>query len=111
MRAKRSAAIGLFVLAASAHGATNTIVTLAEDELTNGNCTLREAITAAQSNAAVDLCPAGSAVDPDVVLLLAGPHSWTLGQVFQSGGGPLVLRGPEAAPPTAPRARSASCAS
>ena len=31
MRAKRSAAIGLFVLAASAHGATNTIVTLAED--------------------------------------------------------------------------------
>lgn len=76
--------------------------TPADDNQPNGNCTLREAIIAAQANTAVDLCPAGSDVEPDVVVLLAGPHSWTLGQIFQSAnGGALVLRGPETTPPTA----------
>lgn len=64
----------------------------------NGNCTLREAIAAAESNSAVDDCPAGSAVDPDVVLLLDTSHAWSAGFAFVSGGGPLVLRGPDPAP-------------
>lgn len=92
------------LLAAARLAAVTIAITTPADEspTVNGNCTLREAIAAAQSNAAQDLCPAGSDVEPDVVLLLAGPHSWNNGYVFQSSiGGALVLRGPAETPPTA----------
>lgn len=69
MRARRSAAIGLFVLGTSAHGATNTILTLAEDEVANGNCTLREAILATITEAAVDACEGDPG--PDTIVLAA----------------------------------------
>lgn len=41
--------------------ATITVNTTADDNTVNGNCTLREAIIAANTNAAVDACTAGTA--------------------------------------------------
>jgi CSLREA domain-containing protein len=41
--------------------ATITVNTTADDNVVNGNCTLREAIIAANTNAAVDACTAGAA--------------------------------------------------
>jgi len=43
-----------------AHAATITVGTTDDDSAANGNCTLREAITAANTNAAVDACAAGA---------------------------------------------------
>ncbi len=40
---------------------TITVTSLADDTTLNGNCTLREAIQAAQSNTSVDACTAGAA--------------------------------------------------
>ncbi len=49
--------------------------TVFTDDLTvNGNCTLREAITAANTNAAVDSCRAGSAGN-DLIVLLTGTYN------------------------------------
>ncbi|MCI0521964.1 MAG: CSLREA domain-containing protein [Chloroflexi bacterium] len=47
-----------------------------DDTLVNGNCTLREAIIAANSDAPVDACQAGSGAD--VILLPAGEYRLTL---------------------------------
>ena len=48
----------------AAAGDTVITVTTAVDEITsNGNCSLREAVMAANSDTAVDNCPAGSGVD------------------------------------------------
>ena len=44
--------------------ATNITVTTTSDELNgDGDCSLREAIVAANTNAAVDACPAGTGAD------------------------------------------------
>lgn len=40
----------------------------------NGNCTLVEAVLAANSNAAVDNCPAGNSTETDVIYLPAGTY-------------------------------------
>jgi CSLREA domain-containing protein len=55
--------------------ATITVTTSADGAVTatpNGLCTLREAITAANTNAAVDGCPAGSASVTDTVVIPSG---------------------------------------
>ena len=55
-----------------------TIDTVADDNDVNGNCTLREAILAANSNAAVDACSAG--IGPDTIafdLPGAGPFTFS----------------------------------
>jgi CSLREA domain-containing protein len=66
----------------------------------NGNCTLREAFAAAAGNSAVDLCPAGSAIEPDVIQMNAGDYPWNFGYVFMTSvGGPIVFRGPQVSPP------------
>lgn len=60
------------VLLARPHSATATtiVVTTTTDEVnTDGDCSLREAIRAANTNAAVDACPAGSNVNTDTVTL------------------------------------------
>ena len=90
------AALAIALALPPAASAATIAVTTAidEDNTQNGNCTLREAITAAQSNAAVDLCPAGSESATDLVLLLAGDQAWNAGVAAISGGGPLVVRGP-----------------
>ncbi len=50
-------------------------VTTMDDELNgDGDCSLREAIEAANSNAAVSGCPAGSALNPDIVNVPGGSY-------------------------------------
>ena len=53
--------IALLAAPRAAHAATITVNTTADDATANGNCTLREAIQAANTNAAVDACAAGAA--------------------------------------------------
>jgi CSLREA domain-containing protein len=60
-------------LAAIARAATITVNSTADSLATDGNCTLREAILAANSDTAVDACAAGSG--PDVVVVPAGTYS------------------------------------
>lgn len=65
---------------ASAKPATATsiqVTTTSDDLLNNGNCTLREAIIAANTDAAVDACPAGNGAD--TVLLAAGSYGLSIG--------------------------------
>ena len=47
----------------------------ADDLAVNGNCTLREAISAANTNTAVDNCPAGSPGEDTIIL---SPQTYTL---------------------------------
>ncbi|QQS45453.1 MAG: CSLREA domain-containing protein [Acidobacteriota bacterium] len=55
---------------------TITVDTAADDEIVNGNCTLREAIIAADSDSAVDACAAGSGTDIIAFAIPgAGPHT------------------------------------
>lgn len=77
------------------------IATVADDFTGNGNCTLREALAAAVTNAAVDACPAGSAVGPDTIVLGAGTYLLPLGVLDATGCADLTVRGPATAPPTA----------
>ncbi len=62
-----------------AAGAATTITpsTFTDDASNNGNCTLREAIIAANTDAARDLCPAGSG--NDTVQLQTGTYTLSLG--------------------------------
>jgi CSLREA domain-containing protein len=61
----------------AARAATLTdIDTTGDDFTTNGNCTLREAIEAANTDTAVDLCAAGSGAD--TVLVPAGIYTLTI---------------------------------
>ncbi len=56
----------------AAHAQTTLAVTTTFDDLTaNGNCTLREAVQAANTNSAVDACPAGG-TGVDQIVLSAG---------------------------------------
>lgn len=80
-RALALAPLALALATASAH-ATNINVTTTADENSstppNGNCSLREAIIAANNNVAVDACPAGSK-PIDVISVPAGTYTLTLG--------------------------------
>ena len=69
------------VLSASAASATTYDVSAAGDDAdlgANGTCTLREAILAANTDAAVDACPAGS-VGQDTIVLGARTYTLTIG--------------------------------
>lgn len=68
--------VGLF--AARAHAATITVGTTSDDLTVNGNCTLREAIKAANTNLAVDTCSSGSASGTDTVVLGANTYTLTI---------------------------------
>lgn len=72
---------GLFLLllptAQAAQGATEITVTTTDDELNHdGDCSLREAIQAANTDLAVDACPAGNG--HDTIMLPAGTYTHTL---------------------------------
>ncbi|MBS1964597.1 MAG: tandem-95 repeat protein [Chloroflexi bacterium SZAS-1] len=56
-----------------ARAATISVTTFADDDTTNGNCSLREAIQAANTDAAVDACAAGSGTD--TISLPAGTYT------------------------------------
>jgi len=62
----------VLAVAAVTRAATITVNSTADSLATDGNCTLREAILAANSDAAVDGCAAGSG--PDVVVVPAGGY-------------------------------------
>lgn len=66
------------VLAPVVQAAKISPTTLADDNTVNGNCTLREAVRAANADAAIDACTAGSGADtialgPGVYGLSVGP--------------------------------------
>ena len=69
-----SIALDLVAIAQPAQAAQITVNDLGDDILTapnDGDCTLREAIDAANTNTAEDECPAGSP-GPDTIILPAG---------------------------------------
>lgn len=69
---------GMALLAPPILPATSIVVTTVEDELnSDGDCSLREAISAANGDSAVDACPAGSAVDADVIRLEHATYTLT----------------------------------
>ncbi|MEJ2330883.1 MAG: CSLREA domain-containing protein [Gammaproteobacteria bacterium] len=67
---------GLSRQAYASQQVTIAVDTTVDDITVNGNCTLREAIEAANSDSAVDACPAGNG--KDTILLPAGVYSLTL---------------------------------
>ncbi|MFQ6026024.1 MAG: choice-of-anchor Q domain-containing protein [Dehalococcoidia bacterium] len=56
--------------------ATIAVSTTLDDNTVNGNCTLREAVIAANTDTAVDACPAGSGTD--LIQLVAGNYILSL---------------------------------
>jgi len=91
----------LSVIEASAHARTTSpqtailVNTLADELNTDGDCALREAIQAANTNAAVDACPAGMVLTDTITFSVAG--TVTVGSQFDllASGGPLVIDGGE----------------
>jgi CSLREA domain-containing protein len=59
-----------------AYAATITVTTFADNLSLNGDCSLREAIQAANTDTAVDACPAGSGAD--TIQLAAGTYGLSL---------------------------------
>jgi CSLREA domain-containing protein len=57
----------MLLAAKPAQAATITVNTNVDDSTANSNCTLREAITAANTNAAVDGCTAGESLVTDTI--------------------------------------------
>jgi CSLREA domain-containing protein len=82
MRLPRMLAALLFTLvlaafpAAPAHAAAIGVTTTADELNSDGDCSLREAIRAANLNAAVDACPAGDGAD--TIALPAGIYTLTI---------------------------------
>ena len=72
-------ALSLLFLAQTrvAFGATITVNTSVDESTTNGNCSLREDIQAANTDSAIDGCAAGSGAD--VINLPAGTYTLTTG--------------------------------
>lgn len=69
------ALMSVFVVLQQTEAATTITVTTTADELTkNGNCSLREAVHAANTNKKVDACPAGSKSSTDTITLKDQPH-------------------------------------
>lgn len=80
-------------------GATITVNTDADEDNTDGDCSLREAIHAANNNAARDACPAGSNSGEDVIGFDVGSSSsnpiWLGSQLPNiSDAAGLVINGP-----------------
>lgn len=71
--------VGLVSLTVStAQAATITVTTTADEVNSDGDCSLREAIIAANTNTATDACPAGSPTGSDTIILPAGTYELTL---------------------------------
>ncbi|MBZ0114372.1 MAG: Ig-like domain repeat protein [Thermoanaerobaculia bacterium] len=65
--------------------------TTSDDVDTNGNCTLREAVAAANDDIAVDACPAG--VGEDIIILPTGTYPLSLGTLSITDGLTIVGAG------------------
>ncbi len=99
-RPRLAAAVLLATVAVPAAATNYTITVPVDDAIDNGNCTLREALLAAATNAARDACSAGSDGAPDVIQLFGLVYAWTLGAVTITGDS-VVVRGPLTPSPTA----------
>lgn len=86
-------------LASPAGAAVYTITTLAEDDLANGNCTLREALLAASTDSTRDQC-AGDVGPDTIVLAVPGTYELDDGGVT-SAARQLTVRGAEGEPQSA----------
>ncbi len=71
--------IGVPRSARAAPATAIVVTTNADDSIVNGNCTLREAIQAANTDAAVDACAAGSGAD---TITFAGNYTIVLGSIL-----------------------------
>jgi CSLREA domain-containing protein len=72
------------------------LVTTLADELNNdGDCSLREAISAANDNISVDACPAGDDVFTDTITFEVAGTINVNSQLSVTAGGPLVIDGGE----------------
>ncbi|MEO6028015.1 MAG: choice-of-anchor Q domain-containing protein, partial [Candidatus Binatia bacterium] len=63
------------------HAATIAVTTTVDELTTNGNCSLREAVRAANTNVAVDACPAGQNDQTDTITVPAGTYTLALAGV------------------------------
>jgi len=85
------ALLAVFVATAAAApvaATTYNIATFSDAAIDDGNCTLREALRAADGNVAVDACPAGTAADN--IVLPTGTYDFH-GQEVLSGAGSLKI--------------------
>ena len=76
------------LLAAPAAATTYNLATFTDDATVNGNCTLREALLAANTNAPVDACAAGGL--DDAIVLPTGTYDFN-GQLALGGTGSLSI--------------------
>jgi CSLREA domain-containing protein len=97
-----AALLATALLACDAGAATIEPSVKTDDIAVNGNCTLREAVQAANTNAAVDACRKGQAAKADVIELRNGDYDLTVageedlnagGDLDLLGGGPVEIRG------------------
>ena len=62
----------------AAHATTIAVTTNTDELNTDGDCSLREAVRAANTNAAVDACPAGQNDQTDTITVPAGTYTLTI---------------------------------
>ncbi len=74
-------ALGLYSQTGIAAAATIQVNTTADENGTGGNCSIREAVTAANTNAAFGGCPAGSGADT-ITFSVNGTFLLTLGELL-----------------------------
>jgi CSLREA domain-containing protein len=99
LRSIAAAAISSLLFAAGASANTITVTSNADPTGTAGTCTLRDAITAANTNAATNNCAAGNATpaNPDTInFTLPGspPHLIQLGSALPALDDVLAINGP-----------------
>jgi len=71
--------LGLLLHATDAHAATIVVNSTSDDAANTTDCTLRDAVSAAQTDAAVDGCTAGSGAD--TITIPAGTYTLSQGQI------------------------------
>jgi CSLREA domain-containing protein len=99
VRSIAAAAVGSLLFAAGASANTITVTSTADPTGTSGTCTLRDAITAANTNAATNNCPTGdlTATNPDTIdFALPGspPHTIQLASALPMLDDVLTIDGP-----------------
>jgi CSLREA domain-containing protein len=82
------AAISVAGAPAAYAGTTIVVTTTADETVNDGNCSLEEAIQAADTHAPVDACPAGSGAD---TIVLAAGATYSLNSINNNGEGPNGL--------------------
>ena len=96
--------VGIFLIASGKYGQVlatspfspkvSMLVTTLDDELNNdGDCSLREAISAANNNISVDACPAGDDVYTDTITFNGSGTIILTSELLISPGGPLDIDG------------------